>query len=159
MRSYLAAAAAAALVLTGALHACAARSDVAVPAHCTPQLDAELAQIVAARRPATVDNVMVCGTAIGSSRTQHGRFHGDHQVIPLRVPTPGGSLLVEVVTNDDLDGVVVARRGAHVIAFGQLYYPAHGRFVAGIHDVHCSTHRGAANGFVIVDGIRYPPHC
>ncbi|HTJ25062.1 MAG TPA: hypothetical protein VMA36_02760 [Candidatus Limnocylindria bacterium] len=157
MRSFLAAACAAVLVLAGSLHACA--QDVPVPTHCTPQVNAELAQIVASGRPATVDNVMVCGTAIGSSRTQHGRLHGDHQVIPLRVPVNGGSALVEVVTNDDLDGVVTARRGAHVAAFGQLYVPAHGRYVAGIHDVHCSTHRGAANGWVVVDETRYPSRC
>lgn len=158
MRSLLVAACSAALVLAGALHACAAQ-DVPVPSHCTPQINAQLAQIVASGRAATVDNVMVCGTTTGSSRTQHGRIHGDHQVIPLRIPVPGGSTFVEVVTNDDLDGVVTARRGAHVAAFGQLYVPAHGRFVAGIHDVHCATHRGAANGWVVVDGTRYPSRC
>jgi hypothetical protein len=157
MRSFLAAAVAASFVLAGSLHACA--QDVPVPATCTPQVNAPLAQVLATRRYATVENVMVCGTAIGSSRTQHGRIHGNHHVIPLRVPLPDGTALVEVVTNDDLDGPVVAGRGATIFALGQLFVPAHGHFVAGLHDVHCATHRGAANGWVVVDGTKYPPRC
>ena len=105
---------------------------------------------------AQVDNVMVCGTTISSSRTQRGGPHGDHQLLPLRVQLPGvGARLVEVVTNDSLDGVVTAPAGAPVVAYGQ-YFPGRRRFAAGIHDVHCATHRGADNGWVVVGGQRYP---
>jgi len=157
MRSSLVAAAAISLVLAGTLHACA--QNVPVPARCTPDVNAQLGQILATRSRATVDNVMVCGTTISSSRHRRGGIHGDHQILPLRVVLPDRAVLVEVVTNDDLDERVTAPREAQVFAFGQLFVPAGGRFAAGVHDVHCSTHRGAANGWVVVNGTRYPRAC
>ena len=66
---------------------------------------------------------------------------------------------VEVVTNDDLDGVVTAPVNASVFAYGQAFFPSGGKFVAGIHDAHCSTHRGADNGWVVVDGVKHPASC
>ena len=71
----------------------------------------------------------------------------------------GNTRLVEVVTNDDLDGVVTAPVNAQVLAYGQAFFPSHGRFAAGIHDVHCSTHRGADHGWVVVNGQQHPASC
>ena len=50
---------------------------------------------------------------------------------------------VEVVVNDDLDGVITAPVNASVFAYGQAFFPSRGKFAAGIHDVHCSTHSGS----------------
>jgi hypothetical protein len=130
---------------------------LAVPGQCTPDLNAPVAQLLAGGGHQQVDNVLVCGTTISSSRTLHGGEHGDHQVLPLRVLLPGGGAqLIEVVTNDALDGRVTAPRGVTVFAYGQFYSPAHHPFVAGVHDTHCSTHRSADNGWVSVDGVTYP---
>ena len=44
-----------------------------------------------------------------------------------------------------------------VAALGQ-YYRTTARqrpFVAGIHETHCATHRGGADGWVVVDGKKY----
>ncbi len=137
-----------------------AAPDVAVPASCTPDVNQHLAELIAQQSQSTVDNVMVCGVTISASRTQSGGPHGSHQVLPLLVTLPGvGTKLVEVVTNDDLDGVVTAPAGAHVFAFGQAFFPSRGRFAAGIHDVHCATHRGADNGWVVVNGAKSPASC
>lgn len=154
---------AATLIVTIALAAvpcgCTRAQDVSVPSRCTPDVNAQLARLIATDGHLTVDNVTVCGTTIARSRVIHSRY-GTHHVLPLRAPLPGdGTVPIEVVANDDLDGPVVAPPGATVLALGQLYMPAHGRFVAGLHDVHCATHRGAENGWVVVDGHKYPPHC
>jgi hypothetical protein len=133
-----------------------AQLNAPVPASCTPDVNAKLAQLVANGERRQVDDVMVCGTTISASRTQYGREHGDHQLLTLRVLLPGvGARLVQVATNDDLDGVVTAPAHVPVFAYGQ-YYAGRGRFAAGLHDVHCATHRGAANGWVVVAGTRYP---
>lgn len=134
-------------------------ADVAVPAACTPEVNAPLARLLGDGGRREVDNVMVCGTTISSSRPLPAGRYGRHELLPLRVQVPGlGSRLIEVVTNDALDGVVTAPRGATVYAYGQFYTPAHRPFVAGIHDTHCATHRGADNGWVRVDGAAYPRH-
>jgi hypothetical protein len=157
MRSILAAALSASLA---ALGACSAADDATVPAACSAAVNARLAQLIAEQHDGAVDNVMVCGTAFGASRPQRAGPHGGHQLIPLRVPldADGRSAPVEVVSNDALDGRVTAPRGATVFAFGQYFRTTAGQapFVAGIHDVHCATHRGAANGWVVVDGVKYP---
>lgn len=153
----LIAAAALAVAVAAAAPAARAAADVPVPAACTGEVNAALARLVASGGREQVDNVMVCGTTISSSRTQPGGVHGDHQILPLRVLLPGvGARLIEVVTNDALDGVVTAPARATVFAYGQFYAPARRPFVAGIHDVHCSTHRGADNGWVVVAGARFP---
>jgi len=131
-----------------------AQSNVPVPRSCTPQVNQKLGSLLDAGQLRTVDNVMVCGITASSSRTQSGGKHGSHQVLPLRVAFPDGNTrLVEVVTNDDLDGVVTAPVNA------QAFFPSRGHFAAGIHDVHCSTHRGADNGWVVVNGQQYPASC
>jgi hypothetical protein len=142
-----------------ALGACsAAGGDVSVPAACSAAVNDALAGLIAERHDSPVDGVMVCGTTIGSSRPQPGGPHGGHQILPLRIPLAGGSALVEVVTNDNLDGRVTAPRGARVFAYGQYFRTSLKQrpFVAGLHDVHCATHRGAANGWVVVDGAKFP---
>lgn len=157
MRPIIAMLSFAALLSAPAAHAA---SDVPVPQSCTPEVNQKLAELVAQRPAGTVDNVMVCGTTISPSRTQSGGPHGSHQVLPLLVNLPGrGSALIEVVTNDDLDGVVTAPKGAAVVAYGQAFFPSRGRFAAGIHDVHCATHRGADNGWVVVNGAKAPASC
>lgn len=149
-------AALAALLLALAPLAVRAQATVAVPSACTPDVNAKLARLVASGERREVDNVMVCGTTISASRTQRGYEHGDHQLLTLRVLLPGaGARLVQIATNDDLDGVVTAPAHVPVFAYGQ-YYAGRGRFAAGIHDVHCSTHRGADNGWVVVAGTRFP---
>jgi len=143
----------AAVLASATLVACA--QNVSVPAGCTPQVNAELGRLLSANRLGEVDKVMVCGTTISASRTQYGGPHGNHQIIPLRVLFPDGSArLIEVVTNDSLDGRVTAPSHAQVFAFGQYFNDGYGRFAAGIHDVHCATHAGAANGWVVVNGVK-----
>jgi hypothetical protein len=157
MRTILAAVMSAALIAIGPSASSAA--DAAVPAHCTAAVNAQLAQLIAEKHAGAVDNVMVCGTTFGPSRKQRSGPHGGHQLLPLRVPLPGGgSALVEVVSNDDLDGRVTAPKGAQVSAYGQYFHTTARQrpFVAGVHDVHCATHRGADNGWVVVNGTKYP---
>jgi hypothetical protein len=157
MRSILAAALSAGLATLGACSASA--KDVSVPSSCNAAVNAQLARLIDEHHDSAVDNVMVCGTALGPSRPQRRGRRSGHQLIPLRVPVAAGrSALVEVVTNDDLDGRVTAPRDAHVVAYGQYFLTTERQrpFVAGIHDVHCATHRGADNGWVVVDGVRYP---
>jgi hypothetical protein len=137
-----------------------AASDVPVPADCTPAVNQRLGDLLRSHASQSVDNVMVCGTTVSPSRTQKGGRHGNHEILPLAVHLPDGSLrLVEVVTNDDLDGVVTAPEGAVAFAYGQAFFPSRGPFVAGIHDVHCATHAGADNGWVVVNGTKSPPSC
>ena len=160
MRSLFAAISSVTLLTLGA---CApAATSVVDPAHCTPAVNERLARLIAEQHAGAVDNVMVCGTTIGPSRPQRRGPHGSHQLIPLRIPlaADGRFALVEVVTNDDLDGRVTAPRGAHVAAYGQYFRTTERQrpFVAGVHDVHCATHRGADNGWVVVDGTKYPQH-
>lgn len=146
-------------LLGPALLALAAR-NVPVPSSCTPAVNARLGQVIAGGSRREVDNVMVCGVAISPSRRQRAGEHGAHEVLPLMVKFPDGNThLVEVVTNDDLDGVVTAPRGAAVFAYGQAFLPDRGQFTAGIHDVHCSTHRTADNGWVVVNGSKSPVSC
>jgi hypothetical protein len=134
--------------------------DVAVPQNCTPEVNQKLAGLLAQQTTENVDNVMVCGVTVSPSRTQRGGPHGSHEVLPLLVNLPGaGSKLVEVVTNDELDGMVTAPKGAQVYAYGQAFFDQGSRFVAGIHDVHCATHRTADNGWVVVDGVKSPASC
>jgi hypothetical protein len=137
-----------------------AAHDVPPPARCTPQVNAKLAAVVASSSHRDVDNVMVCGITVSPSRHMRAEEHGSHELLPLMVTFPDGSThLIEVVTNDDLDGVITAPRGAAVFAYGQAYIPNRGHFAAGIHDVHCSTHRSADNGWVIVNGEKHPGTC
>jgi hypothetical protein len=149
---------AAALLVLGA---CSRAADVAVPTSCSGATNQKIGALIAQRYDGEVDNVMVCGTTFASSRPQRAGPHGGHQLLPLRIPLPdGSSALVEVVTNDNLDGVVTAPRGAHVAAYGQYYLTTARQrpFVAGIHDTHCATHRGADNGWIVVNTNRYPSH-
>jgi len=138
----------------------AAQRDVPVPASCTPQVNQKLFDLLQSGQSRSVDNVMVCGITASSSRSQRGGEHGPHEILPLRVNMPdGGMRLVEVVINDDLDGVITAPANASVFAYGQAFFPSYGKFAAGIHDVHCSTHRGVDNGWVVVNGSKHPVSC
>jgi hypothetical protein len=146
-------------LLTGMAAARTSR-DVPVPSTCTPSVNQHLAELIASPHESPVDNVMVCGVTASSSRTQRGGRHGDHQIIPLRISLPDGAMkLVEVVSNDDLDGKVTAPANVTVFAYGQAFFSHTKQFVAGIHEVHCATHRGADNGWVVVDGVKHPASC
>jgi hypothetical protein len=146
------------LVLFLSASAHAAR-NVPVPPRCTPAVNQGLADLIASGTRRDVDNVMACGVAIEKTRVHRGGPHGDHHITTIAAPLPGGqSVNVQIVTNDDLDGPVIARPNDEVMAYGQGYR-AHGFWVAGIHDVHCSTHPGADNGWVVVAGVKTPPSC
>jgi hypothetical protein len=137
-----------------------AQNNVPVPESCSAQVNEKLGNLLSSGEKHSVDNVMVCGPTVSPSRTQSGGPHGSHQILPIRAAFPDGTThLVEVVTNDDLDGVITAPVNAQVYAYGQAFFPSIGHFVAGIHDVHCSTHRGADNGWVVVNGQQHPASC
>jgi len=142
----------------GALPAVAA-PDVPVPEHCTAAVNAQLAELVADGAPREADNVMVCGTVTRDTYFQASRGRaGSHHVTAVEAPIATGSLLVQIVTNDDLDGVITAHAGDHIAAFGQFYQTTERQrpYAAGLHDTHCSTHRGADNGWVWINGNRWP---
>ncbi|MBV8631475.1 MAG: hypothetical protein JOZ83_11155 [Silvibacterium sp.] len=140
--------------------AAVAQRNVSVPERCTPSVNQKLFDLLGSGTRGDVDNVMVCGITTSHSYTRRGGPHGNHEILPLLVKMPdNSSQRIEVVVNDDLDGVITAPADASVFAFGQAYFPSHGRYVAGIHDVHCSTHRGADNGWVVVNGVKHPPGC
>ncbi len=133
-----------------------AANDVPVPASCTPDVNAKLAQLISSGTKRDVDNVMVCGVTTRASRQQHGQ-RGAHEILSVRAQLPGiGSRLIQIAINDALDGVVTAPAQATVFAYGQAYFNNTGSYAAGIHDVHCSTHRGADNGWVVVNGKKSP---
>jgi hypothetical protein len=135
-------------------------ADVPVPSTCTPQVNKKLGDLLASQQTEKVDNVMVCGVTVSASRAQHGGPHGDHEIFPLRVTMTDGDIrLVEVVSNDELDGRVTAGPNTPVFAYGQAFFPSKGRFAAGVHDVHCATHRGSDNGWIVVDSQKHPTTC
>lgn len=138
---------------------CFAAKDVPVPSTCAPQVNRGLEELIRSNTRRDVDNIMVCGVASQHSRVNRGGRHGSHHVISLAVDLPDdGRVEVQVVVNDDLVGEVEANQGDQVLAYGQGYI-AHGKWAAGVHDVHCSTHPGADNGWVVVSGRKAPASC
>lgn len=145
-----------AVSMTGAAFAA---NDVPVPSSCTPQVNARLADLIAQHSSRDVDNIMACGVATQKTRVQQGGPHGSHHVTTVAVQLPNGQTVnVQIVTNDDLDGPVVAQVNDLVFAYGQGYI-SHGLWAAGLHDTHCSTHPGADNGWVVVAGVKTPKSC
>jgi len=137
-----------------------AADDVPVPPSCTQEVNSRLAQLIKLGTRQNVDNVMVCGVTARSARPQRPGKHGGHQLLSVRAQLPGiGTRLVQIAINDELDGVVTAPAHATVFAYGQAFFDSTGSFVAGIHDVHCSTHNGADNGWVVVNGKKSPQSC
>ncbi len=133
--------------------------NVPVPARCTPQVNRGLADLIASGTTRDVDNIMVCGVAVERTRVRRGGPHGSHHVTTIAAPLPNGQTVnVQIVVNDDLDGVVTAQPNDPVFAYGQGYI-SHGFWAAGVHDVHCSTHPGADNGWVVVAGVKTPQSC
>jgi len=134
-----------------------AANNVPVPASCTPEVNSRLASLVIEGARHVVDNVMVCGVTTRPSRSQKPGQNSAHEVLSLRAELPGvGTRLIQVAINDTLDGLVTAPKNATVFAYGQAYFQNIGQFAAGIHDVHCSTHRGADNGWIVVNGKKSP---
>jgi hypothetical protein len=140
------------------LPASAQGRNVPVPGACTPQVNSRLQQMIHDQPHGYVENVMVCGIAEGT-RVNSGGKHGSHHIITVEAPLPQNqTVLVQIAINDGLDGVVSAAHGDRVFAYGQGYISG-GRWAAGIHDVHCSTHRAADNGWVVVNGSKTPASC
>jgi hypothetical protein len=138
------------------LLASSSAQDVPPPAHCTPQINRQFEELLDSGVHQK-DNVMVCGTTVNSSHPQRRGRNGSHQILPVLLTFPDNrTKLIQVVTNDELDGVVTAPARATVFAYGQAFFDAN---KAGVHDVHCSTHRGADNGWVVVNGVKYPGSC
>jgi hypothetical protein len=155
--------AACAVAACAAAACCGCSADIAVgtgSSVCTPAKNQRLLDLLNAGQREPVDNVLVCGVTISASRDHAGGPHGGHEILPLQVAFPdGSSRLVEVVANDDLDGEVSAPAGAAVMAYGQAFFGRTGRYAAGIHEVHCATHRGADDGWVTINGQKFPKHC
>ncbi len=132
--------------------------NVDVPSQCTPQVNQKLQQMIEDQPRGYVENVMACGTAVKTVVNRGGR-HGSHHIITVSAQLPSGRTVpIQIAINDSLDGEVSAQRGAAVFAYGQGYI-AHGQAVAGIHDVHCSTHRSADDGWIVVNGTKTPSSC
>jgi hypothetical protein len=132
--------------------------DVPVPASCTPAVNQKLQDMIRANSRNYTENVMVCGIATKTTVNSGGK-HGSHHIITLAVTLPDdGPVKVQVAINDTLDGPITAAPGASVFAFGQGYVTG-GAWVAGVHDVHCSTHPTADNGWVVVNGVKTPASC
>lgn len=135
--------------------------NVPPPASCIPQVNQSLQNLINSGTKKDVDNIMVCGDAVGNTTFQPAgpSGTGSHHVTTLTVTLPNGrNVQVEVVTNDQLDGVVTANPGDHVAAYGQGYLTT-GKWQAGVHDVHCSTDAGQNNGWVYINGKAVTPSC
>jgi hypothetical protein len=107
-------------------------------------------------RRRVVEGVMVCGIVSGRPY-QRGGPHGLHVYIPVRVQAPGGATyLTQVIPNEELDGRIVVHKGDKITALGQFVYPNYRQDYEGlIHDTHPATHRGAADGYVDINGKVY----
>jgi hypothetical protein len=146
-------------LLALSVHPALAARNVPVPARCTPQVNQGLADLIASGTRRDVDNIMACGVAIEKTRVRHGGPHGSHHITTVAVQLPSGQTVnVQIVANDDLDGIVTAQANDPVFAYGQGYI-SHGFWAAGVHDVHCSTHPGADNGWVVIAGVKTPQSC
>lgn len=103
-----------------------------------------------------VEGVTVCGIVVRRPY-QRGGPHGLHVYIPVRIEAPGGATYItQVIPNEELDGRIVVHEGDHITALGQFVYPNYRQGYEGlIHDTHPATHRGAADGYVDVNGRIY----
>jgi hypothetical protein len=147
------------LLVLGLLCGPLAAWNVPVPSRCTAQVNQGMADLIASGTRRDVDSIMVCGPAIERTRVHRGGPHGSHHITTIAAPLPNGQTVnVQVVTNDDLDGVVTAQPNDPVFAYGQGHI-SHGFWAAGIHDVHCSTHPGADNGWVVEAGVKTLASC
>jgi hypothetical protein len=104
---------------------------------------------------AVVEGVSVCGIVSGRPH-ESGGPHGLHVYIPVRLVAPGGAIYqTEVIPNEALDGRIDVHEGDRIIAFGQFVYTKRYGFDGLIHDTHPATHRGGANGYILVNGKIY----
>ncbi len=148
------------LSVAGCVGVVRAANNVPVPGTCTSQVNQKLSGLLSSGQQSDIYNVMVCGVTTQPSRTQRGGPNGDHQILSLRVAFSDGSTqLIEVVTNDGLDGKVTAPANVQVFAYGRAFFSNIKQYAAGIDDVHCATSRRADNGWVVVSGTKYPNHC
>lgn len=138
-----------------ALLVLAACSSAPAQQACTPQVNAKFQESIMARRH-VVEGVTVCGIVVRRPY-QRGGPHGLHVYIPVRIEAPGGATYItQVIPNEELDGRIVVHEGDHITALGQFVYPNYRQGYEGlIHDTHPATHRGAADGYVDVNGRIY----
>ena len=143
-----------ALVLLLALVACSQAAQLASP-KCNPGFNAVFKESIAQRRR-VVDGVAVCGVVSGRPY-ERGGPRGLHVYIPVRVEAPGGATYVtQVIPNENLVGRVSVHEGDTIAALGQFVYPNERFGYEGlIHDTHHATHRGAADGYINVNGTVY----
>jgi len=136
--------------------------DIAVPASCTPDVNAQLAQLIHSHPTPQVLNVMVCGTSTGAYFVPRAGSTGLHHHIPITMTAPDGTTYtVVVVANDSLDHLapsVAFPAGATVFAYGRVYFDDPS-YQAGLDEVHCSTNAQANNGWFVVNGTKYPASC
>jgi hypothetical protein len=138
----------------------ASAKEMPVPALCTPEINAVLADLVAGHGPDQAYNIMVCGivtedTTLGQAVD---RTPSHHQTIVAAPVANGPPLFIKIITNDRRDGVVRAKKGDHVEAFG-WYFKAAGwerPAVGVINNTFCAIHGDLYNGWVVVNGIRWP---
>jgi hypothetical protein len=107
-------------------------------------------------RRSVAEGVMVCGVVSGRPYERGGE-HGRHVYIPVRVQAPGGATyLTQVIPNEELVGRIAVHQGDSIVAVGQFVYPNYRMGFEGlVHDTHHATHRGAADGYVMVNGVTY----
>src|SRR5260370_7321002 len=85
-----------------ALSAAGSAAGAQAPQTCTPEVNRQLADLLAQRDRQPVEGIMVCGVTIGPSRPQRAGAHGGHQLIPVPPPLPGdGSPLISALTHAD----------------------------------------------------------
>ena len=129
-------------------------ADIPVNATCTSTINEQIGEIIYKGGTSTTNGVEICGT-VTSVTTQPDHGSGPHHIVHLTAPLPasaaqpGNTYNVEIAVNDNLDGSIDARKGDTVFAYGQAYSDADG--TVGVHDVHCSTGAGIANGWVVVE--------
>jgi hypothetical protein len=149
-----------------ALPSVAAAATKPVPHSCDATVNADLASFVSSNQgtsqSAHQDNIMVCGTLRQDAFPQPAGRNGGHQALILTIPTNNGDMVVAVITNDHLDGLVTGSAGDQVFAYGQAYFDPGNMMEQGIpisgglHEPHCATHTGADDGWVVVNGHKYP---
>jgi hypothetical protein len=121
---------------------------------CTPQVNARFQESVVSRRH-IVEGVAVCGIVSGRVH-ESGGIHGEHVYIPVKLEAPGGATYTtEVIPNEELDGRVEVHEGDRIVALGQFVFTTRYGYDGLIHDTHPATHRGAADGYVEVNGKIY----
>jgi len=136
-----------------------AAKDMPVPALCTPEVNAVLADLIA-HGPDQAYNIMVCGIVSEATTLDPAvdRSFSRHQTVVAAPVASGPPILIKILTNDRRDGIVLAKKGDHVAAFGWYFKTAAWErpAVGGINNTFCAIHADLYNGWIAVNGIRWP---